>query len=75
MGNQCASARESFAEKKQATGVYLSDKYTVSKLKASGYAINNFKDNGETKEITAFENSLPICKVALDDFERRIRDF
>lgn len=75
MGNQCASARDTYQEKKQVTGEYVSDKYKQAKLKSTGYSLNNFKDNGETKDITTFENNLPICKVALDEFERRIRDF
>ena len=51
------------------------DKYSVAKLIAKGYTFNNYSDNGETKKITIFESNLPICKVALDDFEKRLRDF
>lgn len=93
MGNHCAGARDSLAEKKKASSEYYgkmkenmkdkagkaktkaADKYSVARLIAKGYKINNFDDNGETKVITKFENSLPICKVALDEFEGLIKGF
>lgn len=51
------------------------DKYSVAKLITKGYTFNNYNDNGETKKITNFESNLVICKVALDDYEKRLRDF
>ena len=39
------------------------------KLRAKGYSINNFDDNGETKMISDFENNLSLCMVPLDVFD------
>lgn len=41
----------------------------VVKLRAKGYSINNFDDNGETKVISDFENNLSLCMVPLDVFD------
>ena len=38
-----------------------------------GYQITNITDSSETGVITEFENNLPLQKISLDDFERRIK--
>ena len=48
------------------------EKYTVTKLKAQGYSLNHFEDNGETKVITDFENKLALRLVPLDIFDHHI---
>ena len=70
-----SQVKKTAGEKMHTAKTKAKDKYTVAKLMAKGYKMNNFQDNGETKCITDFENQLPICKVALDDFEKRIKDF
>ncbi len=67
--------KESMKNKADAAKNKAKDKYSVARLLTKGYKINNFDDNGETKVITKFENSLPICKVALDEFETKLKGF
>ena len=43
---------------------------TSVKLRACGYNLNYFEDNGETKTITDFENRLPLRLVPLEAFDR-----
>ena len=45
------------------------ESYIISKLRAKGYSLNYFSDNGETKVITDFEGRIPLCMVALDEFD------
>ena len=53
--------------------VLARDKYDEMKLKNQGYGASLVVDNTETGSITQFENDLPLQRVALDDFERRIK--
>lgn len=84
MGNQCgcAGARESLADKKEKSKELYGKvsksarkKYSYARLKLKGYKFNNNTDDSETAKITVMENNLPVCSVALDDFESRISDF
>lgn len=43
--------------------------YQITKLRAKGYSLNFFDDNGETKVITDFEGRLSLCLIACDDFD------
>lgn len=82
MGNQCAGARESLAEKKEKTkelygkvSKSAKKKYSYARLKLKGYKFNYNTDDSETQKITVMENNLPLCSVALDDFESRLQNF
>ena len=44
--------------------------FTSVKLKARGYSVNYFQDNGETKVITDFENRLLLTLVPLESFDK-----
>ncbi|TNV77506.1 hypothetical protein FGO68_gene5533 [Halteria grandinella] len=46
------------------------ENYCIAKLKAKGYSMNYFDDNGETKVITEFENRIPLYLVPLDEFDK-----
>ena len=76
MGNQCAGARESIADKKEKAGVLYGKvskaakkKYSYARLKVKGYKFNWNTDDSETQKITQMENNLAICSVAIDEFE------
>jgi len=43
------------------------------KLKSKGYNIDILNDASELAAVTTFERNLPICKVGLDDYERRLK--
>lgn len=45
------------------------ERLSIVKLRAKGYALNYFEDNGETKVVTDFENRLPLYLVTLDCFD------
>lgn len=79
MGNQCAGARESLADKKEKAGVLYGKvaksakkKYSYARLKVKGYKFNYNTDDSETQKITVMENNFALCSVAIDDFETRL---
>ena len=48
-------------------------KYNEARLKVKGYTVPKIEDKSETGMITDFEYNLPLAKIDLDDFERRIK--
>jgi hypothetical protein len=44
--------------------------YCIAKLRAKGYSMNFFDDNGETKVLTDFEARIPLYLVPLDEFDK-----
>lgn len=47
--------------------------YDAAKLKVKGYSAPNVVDNSSTGMITQFEKRLPVGKVDIDEFERRLK--
>jgi hypothetical protein len=48
-------------------------KYDETKLRVKGYTLPKFDDKSELHMVTDFERKLPIAKMDLDDFERRLK--
>ena len=84
MGNSsCLTAREKSTTFKEKSQLYLRsmtekaalarshtlESFANARLRAKGYSLNYFNDNGLTKPITDFESTLHLCKVPLDTFE------
>lgn len=51
------------------------EKYDEAKLKYKGYGVQQINDTSETGVITKFEFELPLTRVSLDEFERRVKKF
>lgn len=51
------------------------DKYEETKMKMQGYSVQPINDTSDTGVITKFEQELPLAKISLDDYERRIKKF
>ena len=47
--------------------------YDSAKLKANGFTAPNPIDNSPTQMITKFESSLPLGKISLLEYERRLK--
>jgi hypothetical protein len=48
-------------------------KYNETKLRVKGYTVVKVDDKSETGMITNIEYNLPLAKIDLDDFERRLK--
>ncbi len=45
----------------------------VQLLRAKGYKVDKVKDNSVTAFISEYEYRLPLGKISIDDFERRVK--
>lgn len=48
-------------------------KYDEAKMRVKGYTLPKIQDASELNMITDFEHKLPLTKIDLDEFERRLK--
>jgi hypothetical protein len=51
----------------------MKEKYADVRVKAKGYKVEKINDTSETGFITDWEFNLPIRKIDIDDYERRLK--
>ncbi len=51
----------------------MKQKYEDARLKYKGYKVEKISDSGELGFITDFEFELPLKKVDIDEYERRLK--
>lgn len=76
--NTKQTAKVKYQKAKENYDVYkeqAKEKYEETKMRMQGYSVQVVNDTSETAIITKFESELPLCKMSLDDFERRIKKF
>ncbi|CDW81305.1 UNKNOWN [Stylonychia lemnae] len=67
--------RVKYHETKNYLGPIIQEKYEESKMKIQQYRPEKIDDNSKTKSITKFEETLPLKKMTVEEFERRIKKF
>ena len=67
--------RVKYHETKTYLGPIITEKYEESKMKLQQYRPEKIDDNSKTKAVTKFEETLPLKKMTVEEFERRIKKF
>lgn len=68
-GRKYASAKITYAPQIEAARI----RYVEAKMRAKGYHLPKVEDKSELCFLSDFERALPLVKVDLDDFERRLK--
>lgn len=68
-------SKAKYFEAKEKYGPTLKEKYEEAKIKMQTYKPEKISDDSQTAMITKFEETLPLKKVTIQDFERRIKKF
>ena len=53
--------------------VVARDKYEETKLRVQGFTAPKYDDRSNTGFITQFEWRLPLCRIGILDYERRLK--
>src|SRR5258708_5535892 len=48
-------------------------KYDEARMRVKGYTVDKIEDLSETGMVTEFELRLPLCKIDIDEYERRLK--
>jgi hypothetical protein len=51
----------------------MKEKYADARVKYKGYKVEKISDTSETGFITDWEFNLPLGKIDIDDYERRLK--
>lgn len=68
-GTKYANAKITYAPQIEAARI----KYLETKMRAKGYTLPKVEDKSELNFLSDFERALPLVKVDLDDYERRLK--
>lgn len=62
-----------YYEAKEKYGPTLQEKYEEAKMKMQSFRPEKINDSSQTAMITKFEENIPLRKMTIDEFERRIK--
>lgn len=62
-----------YDEAKEVYGPSVKEQYEIAKMKMQQYKPEKIEDNTQTQMITKFEESLPLKRMTIDEFERRLK--
>lgn len=62
------------AEAKESYGPAVNEAVELAKMKMSTYRPEKIEDNSQTVMITKFEETIPLRKMTVDEFERRLKN-
>ncbi len=68
-----AKAGLKYAEAKEKLGPKVNETVEVAKMKLQSLKPEKIEDNTQTVMITKFEETLPLRKITIDEFERRLK--
>lgn len=66
-------SKQKYFEAKEQYGPTLKEKYEEAKMKMQSYRPEKIDDNSQTAMITKFEETIPLRKMTIDEYERRIK--
>ena len=66
-------SKHKYAEAKEKYGPQLKEKYEEAKMKMQSYRPEKIEDNSTTSMITRFEETIPLRRMTIDEYERRLK--
>ena len=80
MGNNCAGVRDSANKNMETAGAkfanakaYTKDSLEVGKMRVQGFKVRKIEDTSQMACITDFQQSLPLSRMSLNEYERRLK--